>query len=316
MQHAASAPAKVILLGEHAVVYGFPAMAVPVSNLRATASVARSSERLSVTVSDLGQRIVYGDSSTHHSLEPLASIMSETVDFLELEAPTGKVFVVSEIPIASGLGSSAAVSAATARGIATLFEKEIPDHVLNRLVYESEKLFHGTPSGIDNTVVVYEKPVYFERDCKIETLEAKGKFHFLIGDSGISSSTKTAVSHVRGLYQKEPASVIRIFQHIRQIVADARTCIVTGNQGTLGNLMFENHVQLRRLQVSAKELDRLVDAATDAGALGAKLSGGGMGGNMIALVQPADIDLVKLALRQAGAVQVRDFTLSKDAKTR
>ena len=80
--------------------------------------------------------------------------------------------------------------------------------------------------------------------------------------------------------------------------------------------MSDNHVQLRRLQVSAKELDRLVDAATDAGALGAKLSGGGMGGNMIALVQPADIDHVKRALLQAGAVQVRDFTLSQDAKTR
>ena len=124
MQLAASAPAKVILLGEHAVVYGFPAMAVPVSNLRATASVARSSERLSVTASDLGQRIVYGESSIHDSLEPLASIMYETVDFLELEAPTGKVFVASEIPISSGLGSSAAVSAATARGIATLFEEK------------------------------------------------------------------------------------------------------------------------------------------------------------------------------------------------
>ena len=316
MQLAASAPAKVILLGEHAVVYGFPAMAVPVSNLRATASVARSSERLSVTASDLGQRIVYGESSIHDNLEPLASIMYETVDFLELEAPTGKVSVASEIPISSGLGSSAAVSAATARGIATLFDREIPFHALNRLVYESEKLYHGTPSGIDNTVVVYGKPVYFERDCKIETLEAKGRFHFLIGDSGIPASTRYAVSHVRDLYQKEPTSVTRIFQHIRQIVADARTCIVTGNQGTLGNLMSDNHVQLRRLQVSAKELDRLVEAATDAGALGAKLSGGGMGGNMIALVQPADIDHVKRALLQAGAVQVRDFTLSQDAKTR
>ena len=294
MKQETSAPGKIILLGEHAVVYGMPAIAVPVSTLRACAAIKAKNIPLTIRSADFTAK---ADALPN----PLESMRALTLDYLQIHHPRGEIVIRSDIPIARGLGSGAAVSAALGRAIAVLLGKDIPDDALNRLVFEVEKIHHGTPSGIDNTVVVYEKPVYFVKNQAIETLAIKQPLHILIADSEQASLTREAVAHVRQLYQRNPAQTRTILENIGLAAEQARICIRNGDHVRLGELMTENHRQLQRLNVSSPQLDRLVDSALVAGALGAKLSGGGLGGNMIALVKKSRLNAVRDALIKSGA---------------
>lgn len=302
-----SAPAKIILLGEHAVVYGCPAIAVPVSSLRVTASVVYNQP------SGLGLRIVAGG---QNQTAPVEIIWTETrddaiaravrlfLDALDAAAPDVTISLDSQIPVASGLGSGAAITAALGRGLAAAVNKELPDSVLNDVVYEVEKMYHGTPSGIDNTVIVYERPVYFVRGKPIETLIIGAPLEFLVADTGQSALTRVAVADVRRLYDAAPEHTQGLFDAIAALVKRARQSIEEGDAHALGLLMNENHRLLQQLTVSSPQLDRLVQVALDAGALGAKLSGGGRGGNMVALVAAESSRKVGQALDYAGAARV------------
>ncbi len=302
MEGETSAPAKVILLGEHAVVYGVPAIAVPVSTLRAYARVKAKDIRLNIISADFESQALHD----HNLLKPLERMRSLVLDYFEVARPYGEIALKSDIPVARGLGSGAAVSAALGRAIAMLLGRQMPDDALNRLVFEVEKIHHGTPSGIDNTVVVYERPIHFVKGQAIEALEIKQPIHIIIADTGRASLTRQAVAHVRQLYHRQPQPTGRAFERIRFIVEQARLCIRKGHPVRLGELMTENHHQLQLLGVSSTELDRLVDSALAAGAWGAKLSGGGLGGNMIALVEPSKLNAVKDALIKSGAARLVD----------
>jgi mevalonate kinase len=129
-------------------------------------------------------------------------------------------------------------------------------------------------------------------------------FHLLIGDTGEPSPTKAAVADVRAAYERAPERYGLLFQAIGVLAGQARAIIATGQPDDLGPLLRRNHALLQELQVSSPALDRLVDAAQQAGALGAKLSGGGRGGNMLALVSPETRESVAAALTKAGAVRV------------
>jgi mevalonate kinase len=153
-------------------------------------------------------------------------------------------------------------------------------------------------------VITYVKPVYFVRGQPIEALQVAQPFTILIGDTGISCPTAVTVGDVRNTWLENPVYYETLFDVIGQIAQQARQAIEAGHPEALGALMDSNHSLLQQLGVSSLELDRLVAAARDAGALGAKLSGGGRGGNMIALVQPADEANVEGALQNAGAVHV------------
>jgi mevalonate kinase len=296
-----SAPAKVILFGEHAVVYGQPAIAVPVSSVRAHASV-EPGRGLSINAADLGEMLTVDlEAELEHALAIMARLVLKTLD---MQPPDATITIHSEIPPASGMGSGAAVATALGRTLSTILGHPLDNPILNNLVYEVEKLHHGTPSGIDNTVIVYEQPVYFVREQPIETLKIGAPFTLLIGDTGISASTRVAVADVRKLYETDHDAVQPVLDHIGNAVKNARQAIESGNTEALGDLMRENHTLLQQLTVSSPELDSLVRKAVDAGALGAKLSGGGRGGNMIALVTPETAEPVKTALLQAGAARV------------
>lgn len=294
-----SAAGKIILLGEHAAVYGLPAIAVPVATLRAYAAITASSSPLTISSADL-DNLTFDDGQPN----PLEKMRSLTLDYLQVSAVGGEIMIRSDIPIARGLGSGAAVSAALGRAIAWLHGRVIPDDVLNRLVFEVERIHHGAPSGIDNTVVVYERPIYFVKGQAMDRLEIRRPLHILIADSGRASLTREAVAKVSRLYQRYPASTWDILAAIGAIVERARACLQAGDNRRLGELMTENHRQLQRLQVSSARLDRLVGAALSAGALGAKLSGGGLGGNMIALVDESKGPAAREALIRCGAVDV------------
>jgi mevalonate kinase len=299
----ASAPAKIILFGEHAVVYGHPAIAAPVSSLRAFAEAVPNSAGFRIIAEDFGQVLPLTDLSAmvDNALLLTARLVLE---HLRLEPPLCDFHVRSQIPPASGMGSGAAVSTALARAIAMAAGAELSSDVLNAIVFEIEKLYHGRPSGIDNTTIVYERLIYFVRGAPIEPLTAARPLPLLIADTGIAAPTKLSVSDVARLVEESPQTAKPALQAIGTLVREAKKAAQSGDLTNIGRLMNENQTHLRTLTVSSPELDNLVSAALDAGALGAKLSGGGRGGNMIALVTQDVEASVADALRQAGAVRV------------
>ena len=303
----AAAPGKIILFGEHAVVHGHPAIAVPLKAVQATAHAVPAPPRSGVTIHapDINRTLQFCDYRTdtplHNALLFPVQVALET---LGLPVPDLVLTVRSTIPIASGLGSGAALAAALIRALTEALEHPISCETLNDLVFEVEKRHHGTPSGIDNTVIVYEQPVYFVRGKPPETFRIARPFTLLVADSGVSSPTHRTVSDVRVLLEAEPERIGAIFARIGAITDAARAAIESGTIESLGPLMNENHALLRELTVSSGELDRLCDAALSAGAGGAKLSGGGRGGNLIALVAPDRVGPVTGALRRAGAVNI------------
>ncbi|MXV94131.1 MAG: mevalonate kinase [Chloroflexi bacterium] len=307
MRGSASAPGKAILLGEHAVVYTKPALAIPLPQLRAVASFRPAEQPLTIQAADLPGRSWQwgaGDSS-----DPLGKMATLSLRHLGCDAPKGEITIRSAIPIASGLGSGAAVSAALGRAIAALCHVEIPNVELNALVYEVEKLHHGTPSGIDNRTVVFEQPIYFQRGQPIESIRPPRRLNFLLADTGVPALTRETVAAVRRLLREEPERTQSQLDQIASAVDSARAALEAADVFRLGAMMTANHGFLRDLGVSSPALDTLATAAIQAGALGAKLSGGGRGGHIIALVEADTTWSVRQALQTAGALRIHAASL-------
>jgi mevalonate kinase len=304
MTHGA-APGKIILFGEHAVVYGQPALAVPVTQVQARATVEPSSDGIWILSRDLNRHYRLEHASPH---DPIAAAIRLTFQHAGLSHSPVRLSINSTIPVASGLGSGAAVCTAVVRALAAYLNAPIADDEVSAIVFETEKLLHGTPSGIDNTVIAYGQPVFFIKGQAPQPFRAVQPVHLLIADTGRPSPTKITVGDVRAGWQREPERFEARFAAIGDIAREARTLIETGDERDaaprLGTLMVRNHALLRELTVSCAELDALVSAATEAGAPGAKLSGGGRGGNMIALVTPETDAAVREALLRAGAKRV------------
>ena len=295
----ASACGKVILLGEHAVVYGRPALAAPVCGLRARARAEPLPPGAGcwIEAPDTGERLRLSEAPDH----PLARTVRLALEHLGLPEPDLRLVLRSELPVAGGLGSSAAASAALVRALFRWADRTPEPEIVSALVYEIEKLHHGTPSGIDNTVIAYERPIRFVRGQPPVLLRIARPFTLVIADSGVPSPTRETVAAVRAGWEREPARYEALFDAIAGLVQEAEACLQAGAIEALGSLLDANHRILQELGVSSPLLDRLVEAARMAGALGAKLTGGGRGGNVIALVRPEDVEVVTRALRAAGA---------------
>jgi mevalonate kinase len=299
----ASAPGKVILFGEHAVVYGRPAIAVPVSQVRAKAMVMAEPKsppgQVRIIAPDIGLEAALDSLPEDH---PLAFTIRRAVSTLQLvHVPACSIRISSTIPIAGGMGSGAAVSVAVLRAFSASVGHPLTNEQISSLVYETERIYHGTPSGIDNTVITYARPVYFVRGKSVEILSVKSSFTLVIADSGLKSPTSLAVGDVRRAWQQDPQQFDRLFDSAGAIAEAGREAIESGQVEAIGSLMNDNHAVLQKMGVSCPELDVLVEAARTAGAFGAKLSGAGRGGSMIALVAPAASADVAEALRAAGA---------------
>ncbi|MBN1139972.1 MAG: mevalonate kinase [Anaerolineae bacterium] len=300
----AYAPGKVILCGEHAVVYGRPAIAVPVTEVQAQAAVepARDGRGVVVDAPDLNRRLAVGQADDG---DPLARIVRLALQAIGVQGePDLTITVTSTVPIARGMGSGAAVSTAIVRALAGHYGRWFSSRDISDLVYQTELIYHGTPSGIDNTVVAFEKPVYFVKDVSCEIFWVGRSFLLAVADTGIESPTRKVVGDLRRRYRANPDWYEPLFDQVGRIAAEARAVIERGELGALGPLLDENHALLQAMGVSSPELDRLVVAAREGGALGAKLSGAGWGGNMIALVTDETRGRVDMALRLAGAARV------------
>ena len=301
----ASAPGKIILFGEHAVVYGHPAIAVPVEGVRAKAIImarpVAPQGSVLIDAPDIGLNALLTDLPPDHAFSRLFTALQS---YLEIDHfPAFHLRVTSTIPIASGMGSGAAIAVAALRAVGTFLGRPLTDEEVSLLAYESEKAYHGTPSGIDNTVIGYTKPVWFVRGQPVEFLHIASPFTLVIANSGTHSSTADVVSAVRRNHEANPASVDTLFAQISGIAEAAADALQSGAVADLGPLMNENQQLLQQLDVSLPELDTLVETAMQAGALGAKLSGAGRGGNIIALVHPENAQTVADTLLKDGAVE-------------
>jgi mevalonate kinase len=294
----------VILFGEHAVVYGQPAIAVPVTEVQAQACVEEGAPGQGVLVlaPDIDRRVVVRDAADD---DPLAHIVRLTMAAMRCKPdPDLVVTVSSTVPVARGMGSGAAISTAIVRALAKHYDWWFSSQAVSDLVYQTEVIYHGTPSGIDNTVVAFGKPVYLVKDQVRELFWVGKPFLLAIADTGILSSTREVVADLRRRVNLHPAHYEPLLTQIGRVATAGRTAIEQGDLERVGDLMDENHALLQELGVSCPELDRLIATARQGGALGAKLSGAGRGGTMIALVREDTRGCVDMMLRLAGASSV------------
>lgn len=302
--YSASAPGKVILLGEHAVVYGYPAIAIPVPQVRAKTIVMAEPRgprgQVRITARDVGLETTLEQLPEDH---PLKVVIQKAMTVMQVShIPACSLTISSTIPVAGGMGSGAAVSVASLRALSALLGRPLSDEQVSDLVYQAELIYHGTPSGIDNSVIAHAKPLFFTKGQPLEFLRVKQPFTLAIGNTGIESPTSTAVGGVRQAWENDRERYERLFEAIGSMAVAGRKAIRAGKLEELGSLMDSNHTLLQEMGVSSPELDRLVQAAKAAGALGAKLSGAGRGGSMIALVTHETANRVTTALLEAGAV--------------
>lgn len=302
----ASAPGKVILFGEHAVVYGRPAIAIPVTQVRATASITPLPEedqgQICIEAPDIDFSSWMHETSRDHPLRQV--IRLSLVAMQQKEFPALRIQIKSSIPIAAGLGSSAAISVAIVRVLGKYFNQPLPANQQSDIAFQVEKIQHGSASGIDNTVVAFEQPVIFTKGEVPQPFQPGAAINLLIADTGIASKTSQTVSQVKKKRAAETTYVESIFDQIAELTELAKRAIISGQIMVVGPLMNQSHVLLQALGVSSPELDLLVQAARDAGAFGSKLSGAGQGGNMIALATEDKLMTISEALTKSGASQV------------
>jgi mevalonate kinase len=301
MTSRASACGKIILLGEHAVVYGYPAVALPVRSLRTWAELSEGPSPLRIRAPAVHLDAELADLPAGH---PIAFCVRHAAQALDVKPPTGLLTITSDIPVASGLGSGAAVSTAVVRAMALAVRRELSPAEVSAIVFAVEHIYHGTPSGVDNTVIAYEQPIFFRRRQEPEILAIRTAMHILIADSGMPGKTRDAVADVRARWKADPARYEEFFREIGGLVEAGRRHLEAGQTAELGNTMDQCHELLRTIEVATPALDRLVEAARQAGARGAKLSGAGLGGNVVALVDARLLPEVESALLAAGAARV------------
>jgi mevalonate kinase len=303
----ASAPGKVILFGEHAVVYGHPGIALPLPHCRAEAELIGmpGSEHFLIEADDLGQSYRGDDPPPKGPGRALVAAVRELHRVRpRLPLAGWRLRIRSAIPIARGLGSGAAVSVAILRALARGFSLDLSADELVALAFELEKIHHGRPSGIDNTVIALERPLWFVKGAPPEVLETPHPL-LVVGDSGAAPSTQEVVAAVAERRRRDPEAIDGLFAEIAALTREGLAVLQAGDWPRLGRLMSRNHELLRRLGVSSERLDALVRAALAAGALGAKLTGAGRGGCMIALAPDSTTaDAIRRSLLEAGAAGV------------
>ena len=305
----ASASAKIILFGEHAVVYGQPAVAIPIQDVRTSAAVSIDAAVADpvIEAKDLKIETTIGAAAHPESISHIIKTI-ELIDAKIVKLPKSgwRLTIWSKIPIGRGLGSSAATSISIIRALTKAMMKVIAPRDLIKYSFELEKIHHGTPSGIDNTVISLEKPILFRKDREPAPINP-GSMFFIVGDTGVSKKTSDVVAQVAEARTKNPEQFDRIFSQIGQIARDGALALKDGDAKKLGKLMDENQNLLQRIGVSSPELESLVDAAKMRGALGAKLCGAGKGGCMVAVAKDGlTAENIAADLLKAGAV--RSFT--------
>jgi mevalonate kinase len=303
------ASGKLILIGEHAVVHGQPAIAVPFTRLQVTANVGPFDGPLSI---DCG--IYKGPlENVPELLKGWSMCVFETLKRLGSPMQGLVIRISSTIPLGRGLGSSAAVAAATVRSLFAYHGKTATHKELMDLVNISEVYAHGSPSGIDSEAVTSEKPIWFKKGEQPESITIGHPVQLVVADSGQVGDTYGAVQGVQERLLSAPEMVKASLNHIGHLAKEARHALSSGSISLLGNVINEAQNELRNIGVSNGVLNHLISAAQHAGALGAKLTGSGRGGCIFALAEDRlHAKRIKTKLYEAGARAVWRFTIRED----
>ncbi len=300
-----TAAGKVILLGEHAVVYDRHALALPLE-AAISATIVETSADIKISIPDWDfEQSFKIDRPAQGAAAALALIMRA----LGVHDRSFYVRARSRIPAAMGLGASAALAVAIIRAFNELLDLNMDDAAVDRIAFECEKLAHGKPSGIDNNIATYGEPVLYSKSSATRTkpIALTEAPPIVVASSGIRGITKDQVAGVRSRYEKNTQVYETIFNEINEISLAGAHALKTRDYDTLGSLMNVCHGYLNALQVSTPELEQMIQIARSHGASGAKLTGAGGGGSIVALCPDKESEVAR-ALHEAGyqIVRMRD----------
>jgi mevalonate kinase len=230
------------------------------------------------------------------------------IEYLKIDTQNQRLEIIfsGDLIAASGVGASAAQCTSLSRALNDTFNLKLNDEKINYTAYEGEKAYHGTPSGIDNTASTYGGLIWFVKNLSggkntMELLKSPVKIPLVIANSGITASTAEVVSEVRQLKDDNPDRFQRIFHDYEVLAQEAKKALINGEIASIGKLMNQNHQLLQEITVSGKINDKLVNVSLENGAIGAKMTGTGRGGLVIALASNEKIqDIIATALKNEG----------------
>ncbi|AFT99548.1 mevalonate kinase [Nocardia brasiliensis] len=295
------AHAKVVLFGEHAVLYGVAAAAIPVKQLtmQVTASLSAADDECWVTFA--GPGALPAVDPRRRADAPMRVLVSNTLAALGSRHRGVNLVVDCGIPQARGLGSSAAGARAVVLALADLLDRHIEPQVCHYLIQSSEQAVHGKSSGVDAAAVAASRPILF-RDGVATDLAWGVDALVVIADSGVAASTQDAVGQLRRRFEQHPGRQAEFVDRALRIVRTATDGLARGDLDAVGRAFTRNHELLRDVELSSAALDALVDSAVAAGSPGAKLTGGGLGGCVLALARDLpQASEIAMAFRRAGA---------------
>ena len=281
---------KIILIGEHSVVYGYPAIAIPLKKIGIECIVEEAKS-----------------SYFHNKTDTLSVALFTALKYLKKENAKIKYKVTSQIPPKRGMGSSAAVSIATIRAVFDYFEENLDDELLEKLVHTAEIVAHSTPSGLDAKTCLSNKAIKFIKNKGFSYIDLNLDAYLVIADTGIYGNTGEAIQKVKNLGSNADSSLNKLGE-----LTDEMTKILTENIESkeekvhkIGKIMTKANVELRNLNITIEKTDLFVKTAIENGASGAKISGGGLGGCVIALAKNLEIvEKIKDKLLKCGAKNI------------
>ena len=277
------AHSKIILIGEHAVVYGYPAISLPLLEVEVTCRVVPATTPWRLFEEDTLSMAVYA-----------------SLEYLNIKDAYIRCQIDSAIPEKRGMGSSAAISIAAIRAVFDYYQTELPHDVLEILVNRAEMIAHMNPSGLDAKTCLSDQPIRFIKNVGFEELAMDLSAYLVIADTGVYGHTREAIQVV----ESKGKEALPFLYALGELTQQAEEAIKARDAAMLGEILTKAHENLKEIGVSSLEADALVETALQHGALGAKMSGGGLGGCIIALV--ADYhqaqDLAE-RLEEKGAVQ-------------
>lgn len=286
------AHSKLILIGEHSVVYGQPAIALPVTILKTTATLTSSKYGQYIENNEFRRRIdLMGD-----EFEGIRQLIMRLLSKFHSSKMPFSLEIDSNIPQGRGLGASASLATAITRAFYDFFETELPQSDLMFYANFSENITHGKSSGIDVATVNSEQPLWFIKDTAIEPFELNLHGFIVIGDTGVHGFTSQAINIVREKLVEEKKKTQTHINQLGELATASKNFLMTNQLSAFGKVMNKAHGILSELGVSHPRLETLVDTALKNGALGAKLTGSGLGGVMVALAEN-EKDAIRISQR-------------------